>query len=663
MTRSDPVSSGVSTGCQAPGRAGRRRASTAPAAPLAVLPAVLLAVLLAGCAGIPKSGPVVVGRPVGEAPRALLRISGTLPEPGASPEEIVRGFLRATADITDDHNVARRFLTGPRQDTWRADSSVVIYAGDSQLDSVRSSASVKADGGQPAVTPTGTARLGPARTPTTDADAGVGTVNPRGSSSAETGAGSVTAPPRPAEDERAMVSVRVPVTARVDNAGEYRICGPGDVERRVFGLVVRGGEWRIDGLSDGSLLTKADFDTTYSNLPVYFPDPTGGWLVPDVRWFPVGGATATVLVKAVLAGPSPWLAGAVTTGAPAGTRLTASSVPIRLGVAVVDLTGPARQADPVHRQMLRAQLLSTLSVLPMISPTQLNTVTITVESKTFDIPRASDLAAESGRPGEPSPRLLTDPVVDGAPLVVDRGRLMRLTGRQLTAVEGLAELSGPAVSWPAIATDGSAYAALIGGSQLRYSVGPGAAATLVTGLGQLTPPSFDPLGWVWTASRSGTSVRAGRPDLGTVSVPTTHWPAGMTPTSLRISRDGTRALVSGQRGATGVLFVCAVIRDRTQVPVRLGPPLTVLPDLTLARSAAWLDQRRVVVLGRRGSGPEQPWKVEIGGGAEPIAAVPGAQGLTAGDGEIYAALPDGVAQLVLTTWVRVAAARWPAMPG
>jgi hypothetical protein len=89
----------------------------------------------------------------------------------------------------------------------------------------------------------------------------------------------------------------------------------------------------------------------------------------------------------------------------------------------------------------------------------------------------------------------------------------------------------------------------------------------------------------------------------------------------------------------------------------------VLPDLTSARGAAWLDQRRVVVLGRRGTGPEQPWKVELGGDAEAVPPVAGAQGLTAGNGEIYAALPDGVAQLTVTTWVKISSARWPAIPG
>lgn len=578
----------------------------------------------AGCAGIPTSGPVVVGRPVGDVPRAPLRISGAQPKAGAGPGDIVRGFLRAAADLADDRNIARMFLAGPRQDSWRPDASVVIYAGDSSLTSARS----PADG-----VPSATATV-----PVT--------------------------PDPPDEGSRVTVTVRVPVLARVNGNGEYLISAPGDVEIRRFGLVARSGQWRIDTLADGSILTKADFDTTYSDLPVYFPDPTGGWLVPDVRWFPVGGATATVLVKAVLSGPSPWLARAVTTGVPEGTQLTASSVPVREGVAMVDLTGAARKADPMHRQMLQAQLMNTLAVLPQISPARVERVAITVESKTFDIPRTSDGAVANGRPGEPSPRLLIDPVVDEAPLVVDRGRIMRLKGRQLTAVEGLDALSGPALSWPAIATDGTAYAGLVGGTQLVYAVAGGKATSLVAGLGPLTPPSFDPLGWVWTAATTGAGVRAGRPDRGLRAVPTVDWPAGMSVTSLRISRDGTRALVSGQNARGGLLFVCAVERDRGLAPVRLGPPRVVLPDLSSARSAAWLDQRRVVVLGRSGSGPQQSWRVEIGGDAEATPPIPGnVSALTAGNGEIYAALPDGVLQLSLTIWVKVTAARWPALPG
>jgi hypothetical protein len=647
-----------------------RRRGRAPSARLIASLGVglLLAAVLAGCAGIPQSGPIVVGRAVGDVPRAPLRISGSRPKSGAGPEEIVRGFLKAAADISGDRAVARLYLSGYRQTSWRADSSVVVYASDAQL-TTRATPALGPVAPAPA-TAAGRAGAGPSATAAgtgsgTRAGAGAtGTAAPRtGTEMIRSGSAPAPTTTPPVEGERVTVVVQVPVSARVNGDGEYRIAAPGDVERRVFGLVARSGQWRIDTLLDGSVLSRADFDTTYSNVPVFFPDPTGGWLVPDVRWFPIGAATATVLVKAVLSGPSPWLAPAVTTGAPPGTRLTAAAVPVQQGMATVDLTAEARKADPIHRQMLNAQLWNTLSMLNWISPTPVERVTITVDSKLFEIPKASDLVAVGGgRPGEPSQRLLLDPVVDGAPVVVDHEHLMRLSSGQLTAVPGLDALSGPTVSWPALATDGSAYAALSGGNRLVYALSGGHQVTLVTGLGPLSPPSFDPWGWVWTAA-AGNVVRAGRPDKGAVPVAVEGWPAGLAISSLRISRDGTRAVVSGTRAGAGVLFVCAVLRDRAQVPVRLGPPQTLLPDLTSARGAAWLDQRRVVVLGARGTGPEQPWIVEIGGDAQPTPPAPGATSVTAGNGDIYVSTKEGILQFAVTTWVPVSTARWPAMAG
>ena len=638
---------------------------------IAAVAGLLLSLILSGCADIPQEGPVTVGRPVGDAPRALLRISAARPKVGASPEEIVRGFLRATVDVTDDRHIARQFLTGLRRDSWRADTSVVIYSGGSVLRTSTTEPVPRSATTEP-VPRSATTEPVPRSATTEPVPRVTGTRVTTGTPTRARPVGpgarptrSVTGMPTmpsvavPLEGERAVVQVQVPVQARIDANGEYAIAAAGAVDRRGFGLVVRGGAWRIDTLDDGSILTQADIGVTFRNVPVYFPDPTGGWLVPDVRWFPVDSATATALVKAVLAGPSAWLAPGVTTGAPPGTRLTAASVPIQQGVATVDLTRVALAADPVHRQMLRAQLVRTLAVLPLILLPAVNSVTITVESRAFDIPRAPEQAASAGRPSEPSAvRLLVDPVVDQSPVVIDRGRLGRLTDHQLIPIAGLSALNAAGVSCPATATDGSAYAALVG-DRLVHAVVGGKPTTLVSGLGPLTAPSFDPLGWVWAAASSTGEVRAARPDSGSVVVPVTNWPAGLTVTSLRISRDGTRALVTGLHAGVGAVFVSAVERNGAQVPVRLGKPRTLLPYLRTARSGAWLDQRRVVVLGRRAGSPEQLWTIEVGGDAAATVAVPGAVTVTAGNGDIYVGTADGAVDHLTTAWVRVATARWP----
>ncbi len=622
---------------------GRRRTRSPRSAVRMLLPVLAVPILLlAGCARIPSGGPVLPGRSVGEAPGAFVRIYGIPPAPGATPEEIVRGFLRAAADVGNDRQEARTYLAPSRRSAWRPDSSVVVFQSESQL---------------------GTAVYDPSGHRLKEPAAGVAgrAASPSAGASAAPGVVPVPAP----LGSRVNVRLSVPVSARVDASGHYTIAPPGARENRTFGLVSVNGNWRIDQLADGVLMTRSDFEGTYWDPPVYFADPTGTWLVPDVRWFPIGAATPTTLVRAVLAGPPAWLGLAVTTGAPTGTAMTQPSVPVQNGVATVDLTREALMADPEHRQMLKAQLESTLARQPAVSQVSIDEVAITVESARFDITSGPALSASGGKPAEPGPRLLLNPVAEDWPVVVEKGKLARLDGRQLVSPAGLAGLAVPGVAWPAVASDGSAYAALVGGNRLLYQVAGGKAVTLVSTAGQLVAPSFDPIGWVWTAQATpGGAVLARRPDLPQIVVRTVGWPAGLRITALRISRDGTRAVVAGQRGSVGYLFACGVQRDSDQAPVALGAPTSLLPDLLTVRSVAWKDQRHVVVLGRRAGQPEQVWVVEVGGETQATAVLPGAAVVTAGNGEIYVGASDGgVYRWATAFWERIAAAAWPSMPG
>ena len=75
---------------------------------------------------IQTSGPVVTGRKVeNRLPRIDFFATG--PEDGASPTDIVTGFLRAAADFQKDHLAARSFLSPDSRTTWRPDSPVLIY--------------------------------------------------------------------------------------------------------------------------------------------------------------------------------------------------------------------------------------------------------------------------------------------------------------------------------------------------------------------------------------------------------------------------------------------------------------------------------------------------------------------------------------------------------
>src|SRR5699024_9518653 len=102
---------------------------------LAVLSALLVAALAAGCAGIPGSGDP---REVTRVVDASEAVAPQGPDTGQQPEQIVREFIHAIAMTEYDTAgksfvAARQFLTPSERTSWRADSGstpVVVLADD-----------------------------------------------------------------------------------------------------------------------------------------------------------------------------------------------------------------------------------------------------------------------------------------------------------------------------------------------------------------------------------------------------------------------------------------------------------------------------------------------------------------------------------------------------
>jgi hypothetical protein len=84
----------------------------------------------AGCAGVPDSGPVKVGQPVAAAGGGLVDVTvrevPAAPLLGATPVQLVSGFLQAMVDSDGGYGVARSYLAADA--TWNADSGVTVYA-------------------------------------------------------------------------------------------------------------------------------------------------------------------------------------------------------------------------------------------------------------------------------------------------------------------------------------------------------------------------------------------------------------------------------------------------------------------------------------------------------------------------------------------------------
>jgi len=88
----------------------------------------VLGALLVGCSTVPTSSPNVV---ITQAPHRSdepIGIEPVSPEKGATPEEIVRGFIDAAASSTRQHPIAREYLTPEAARTWSDETGITIIS-------------------------------------------------------------------------------------------------------------------------------------------------------------------------------------------------------------------------------------------------------------------------------------------------------------------------------------------------------------------------------------------------------------------------------------------------------------------------------------------------------------------------------------------------------
>ncbi len=619
--------------------------------------ALALLMLVAGCVSIPGDGPIVVGRELGQPGVPRVQVYPRDPAAGASPVEIVQGFLAAAPDFAVDHRVARLFLSDDARATWRPDDPVVIYRDQGAL-----SVQQVDDDGQPIPAP----NPNPTPTPRSSSSPSGSAASP--SSSPVSGAAaspSSSRPPvergdvpisRPRDGERATVQVRVPVVARIEQGGVYRVSESSDEEIKVYHLIAVDGQWRILDPADGVVISEADFRYTFGPVPLYFPDTGTQWLVPDLRWFPLTSAP-TVVVDALLAGPTPWLRGAVTSAAPLGTQLTANGVRVDGEVLTVDLTKRALDASPRARRVLYAQLRATIDEAAQQFEFRAGELRVTVEQATFEVPST----------GDPEPLIADSVTVDTRPVVLSADhRLARLDDDlSVLPVADLEHLPTAASTHPAVSPSGQVFAVLEGSRTRLITATAKTARNLVAVGRRLTAPSFDRYDWVWTAEAASPGwVVAGQDDrIARVSA---SWLGGYQVSSLRISREGARALIVASHNGRTSAFVSGVVRGDDGAPVALTVPMALVPDLATGVDAAWVDARSVVVLGARtGSPKEQPWLVQLGGDITATVVVAGGQSITAGATayELWVQTPKGVLTRAGGTFLPIAGVSWPAVAG
>ncbi len=563
--------------------------------------ALAAALAAAACATIPTSGQIIEG-PQLEAGSTdqVIRVIARPPEPGMSPAQIVSGFIQASASFEDDHAIARLYLTPEAAATWRPEFGTTVYDG----------------------------------TPVLSVE---GATEP---------------------DVAASSSVELSATeaGRISADGRYQLSSATRKVNASFTATTVNGQWRISNLPAGLLLSRADVDRAFRSFNIYFFNPDFTSLVPDPRLFATSNTpVATTLTRALLDGPSEWLAPGVRTAFPDGSSLAIDAVPVTDGIATIDLDPLTRLTDDVTRQAMSAQLSWTLRQVPSI--------------RALDINAGGQLLQVPG--------VATPQPIDSWPLVnpnlmpaATRAFVIAATGVRAIGdagsfpVPGAAGDNEPPLTALAIDMEVSAIAGLTNrASVLTIPLREGAEAVAAEAEPGQSRPSFGGDEQPWFVGADGV-VRRLNDDGVATTVPVEGLAPRTTIQSIALSRDGTKAALVTRRGARAALLL-AVVTPR-EAGISLTSPVRVESRLSDFIDVAWSDADRLVTIAAEGAEERAIYEIDLkrssvrGLGAPPepirLAAAPGLP--------ILVGTADGVVvEGTGSNWQVISTGSNPAYPG
>jgi hypothetical protein len=473
--------------------------------------AVAVAFALAGCVGIPNSGGVNSVPAVKNGSDSSFADLPSRPPKNASKDVILADFMQAAKLPEGDYANAKLFLTTKAAQSWDPTKSVLIRQGSAS---------------------------------TTDEVDG-------------------------------SLSYTVTTNASIDANGTYLEQSSESTQSLSYGFEKVKGQWRISSLPNGTILPRTSFPQVFSQYPVYFFDPAYRYLVPDVRWFPVGSTADTRIVSALLAGPVSWLGnGVVVSAFPQGVTV-GQAVDVRGTTATVDLSADAANTKAIDRARMQQQLELSLQ------PTGITAVIMTARGAPLTTNAALSHATLAGP-------------ANGSPLI-QKGKQFGFYPR----LESLGKLSDQVVSLNGRAASvdhAQTRAAVLNKAGVWIASESASAPQLIDSRPGLVPPSIDTDDFVWSVpSNDASDIQVTGPTGGPHSV-SSSIPSHSVVVSLDVSRDGTRVLIYLKTGAGPRLVVAGIVR-RNGVPTSLGDLLDLPVSSADPVDATWVDPSTVAALG------------------------------------------------------------------
>lgn len=258
--------------------------------------AIAAIALIAGCARIPLTGPVMEGQEIEDAETQGVLFYPNPPAPGDTQDEIVRGFLEAGTGTQSNYSTARSYLVDELAATWDPTARVLVHKGAATFTIV----------------------------------------------------------------DDTHVEVTIEVVAEVDDSGQFVSYETPQKRTLEMTLRQVDGEWRVSEAEPGLVLMAERFEQVFEPFTLYFFDSTYHYLVPDVRWFPKHSTAPTRIVQALLGGPANWLThGAVRSAFPGDVTLR-GPVTVEAGIAQADFSSDISLASNDMFSLMLLQLRESL---------------------------------------------------------------------------------------------------------------------------------------------------------------------------------------------------------------------------------------------------------------------------------------------------------------
>lgn len=576
-----------------------------PRSVAAVAAALVAALSVAGCVSMPSAGPVQA-YPVTQSPNAqaqpYVQIVPGPPQPGWNPQQIVEGFLTASASFADNGQVARDYLTPQASAEWKPFSSWT--------------ADVYKEGPNPS--PPVYSRA-PKANPTAKAS--------------DPPKGKPSPPP-----QTAAVTITGKLQAKLAGNGSYATAIPSEPgPSPVFRLVNLDGQWRIQQAPPELLLTADSFANDYQLRNLYFFDPQTKYLVPDPVYVPLQATPASLmygLVTDLIRQPLDWLANGTRTAFPTGTTLI-GGVTLDGTAAVVNLGGAIAHASTAVKNQVSAQLISTL-VGTGQGGQAVQSVEVQTNGKPFFPDNGQGTPVQTQSMYHPQygasqtfyylgagETLYSQAGPDGKP--VDIGKVD--IGRTAGSIEQIA-----------VSRDGD-YLAVVTASGELWTGPYGGKLTKRTG-SEYSSISWGPNDDLWATTNGQVEVLLPGNHLVQVQV---SGPGNGNVTALEVAPDGVRvAMISGD----DVLEFGAIAWQQTLRQPQPGAQIWVSPfsveTVASFETVTWYGPDFVITLANPGPTPSVTEYPVNGGNSTAIATVPDMGSISASWGHaLIAGLPDG----------------------